>query len=142
MVIATPFQPIAEKHCIDSKQQVELAKSLPKGKKQMPLRYTFIYTAALLLTVTPATSMAEVSSEAEARRLINALGCKGCHSLEGDGGNLAPALDQIGSRMSRDQISQHMAAHSREEQKGFMPSYNTTPSTELKLISDFLYHLK
>ncbi|WP_303722419.1 c-type cytochrome [Malonomonas rubra] len=102
----------------------------------------FILGTALLLLTHPAALLAEDSGEPTARRLINALGCKGCHKLEGDGGSLAPDLDQIGSRMSRDQIRQHLAAHAQENPKGFMPSYNTTSQEELTLISDFLYNLQ
>lgn len=107
----------------------------------MRLCITYIMLITLLLCGTSPV-LADDSTEAEARRLINALGCKGCHQLEKDGGSLAPPLDQIGTRMSRLQIRQHLSAHAQEEQKGFMPSYNTTSQAELELISDFLYNLQ
>ncbi len=97
---------------------------------------------ALVFGLFPLTAIAEKNPEADARRLVNALGCKGCHKLEGDGGSLAPELDHIGSRMTRDQINQHLAAHADSRQKGFMPSYNTTSQAELTLLSNFLYNLQ
>lgn len=96
----------------------------------------------LLLCLCPLLLNAAEQQEVDARRLINALGCKGCHKLEGDGGTLAPELDHIGTRMTRDQISKHLANHTSAHKNGFMPSYNTTSQAELKLLSDFLYNLQ
>ena len=95
----------------------------------------FLLLFSLLLTF-PATAE---ESEVQARRLLNALGCKGCHSFEGDGGSLAPALDQIGSRLTGEQIEKHLAAHTETRKQGFMPSYNTTAEDKLKILSDFLH---
>lgn len=96
----------------------------------------------LLLGLCPLFVSAAEKPEMDARRLINALGCKGCHKLEGDGGSLAPELDKIGSRMTRDQISKHLAKHTTAHKNGFMPSYRTTSQAELKLLSNFLYNLQ
>ena len=92
----------------------------------------------------PAPSAAELSQadEARARRLLNALGCKGCHQVEGDGGSLAPSLDGIGQRMNQEQIITHLKAHRATRQTGFMPSYATTDPAELKNLSAFLLNLK
>lgn len=78
-------------------------------------------------------------AEAEARRLLNALGCKGCHKFEGDGGTLAPVLDQVGSRLSRQEIETLLGAHADSQNRGSMPSYSTTPTTDLQILSEFLY---
>lgn len=108
----------------------------------MKIQLLCIVSIIALLTASLANAELDKDKEAEARRLINALGCKGCHKLEGDGGELAPELDKIGSRMTRVQISTHLAAHSKTRTRGFMPSYSTTPEEDLKTISDFLYNLK
>jgi len=95
-----------------------------------------------LLTLLPGLLAAEEPPEVEARRLFNALGCKGCHLFDGDGGTLAPPLDQIGSRMTREQIKNHLSSHADSRSSDFMPSYNTTSEEELELLSDFLYSHK
>ncbi len=82
---------------------------------------------------------ADDEQEVQARRLLNALGCKACHQFGGDGGSLAPALDQIGSRLTKAQIEQHLATHAEPRTGGFMPSYRTTPADDLKMLSEFLY---
>jgi hypothetical protein len=102
----------------------------------------FFIISLLVLFTAPVLCAAENKNQAEARRLIDALGCKGCHKLQGDGSTLAPALDHIGSRLTRKQISDHLAAHAKTRKTGFMPSYNTTPKAELKIISEFLYNLQ
>ena len=105
----------------------------------MPFQTILILLTILTTVVSPFTLNAQ---EADARRLINALGCKGCHKIQGDGGNLAPELDQIGSRMTRDQIKKHLANHRTSNKENFMPSYDTTSQAELTLLSDFLYNLQ
>lgn len=113
------------------------------GKGNYSLRY--LMTIGIPLIICLLTSLplqAAEDPEARARRLINALGCKGCHELEGNGGSLAPALDKIGSRLTKQQIEKHLAAHGSTRQKGFMPSYNTTSKDELQNLSDFLYNLR
>ncbi len=108
----------------------------------MTIRITLFFTGYLLLCfcLSTPTSAASGNNEAKARRLINALGCKGCHKFEGNGGSLAPALDQIGSRLTKKQIENLLLAKSSTRNKGFMPSYKTTPRSELKNLSDFLYN--
>lgn len=76
------------------------------------------------------------ADEARARRLLNALGCKGCHSLAGQGGSVGPALDRIGRRLDAAallQLLQRPAAEGRT-----MPAYDHLPEAELKILADYL----
>lgn len=77
-----------------------------------------------------------------ALELIHVLGCKGCHSINGDGGSLAADLTQIGSRLTARQIDTQLTAHTSTRTKGFMPSYRSLPKDDLKRISDYLYNLR
>lgn len=77
-----------------------------------------------------------------ALELIQSLGCKGCHKIKGDGGSLAPDLTQIGSRMTAEQIHNHLVAPSDTRTKGFMPSYSTLTENDLNLITQYLYNLR
>lgn len=108
----------------------------------MPIRTLLLLLTTLLMIQIPPVLHAEESAEISSRLLINALGCKGCHKLEGDGGSLAPELDKIGSRLTRAQINKHLAAHATTHKNGFMPSYSTTSPAELTSLSDFLYNLR
>ncbi len=111
-------------------------------KKKLPYRIVLALLLALTLSQIPLSLQAQQSVEMQARPLINALGCKSCHRLEGDGGSLAPELDKIGTRMTLAQIRKVLAAHAESRESGFMPSYSTTSQTELTNLSDFLYNLR
>jgi cytochrome c2 len=74
--------------------------------------------------------------------LIHALGCKGCHRIQEDGGSLAPDLTQVGSRLTADQINSQLTAHTDTRTKGFMPSYSSLAQEDLELISKYLYNLR
>lgn len=96
---------------------------------------TLLLPALLLCLSLPA--MAE-NDETRARRLINGLGCKACHSFEQSGSTLAPALDRIGSRFSQQQLLETLSQHRDVDSKPFMPSYATTPEEELNILLQFL----
>lgn len=97
------------------------------------------FFAALQLT-DPAA--AETDATDPALNLIQALGCKGCHTIKGDGGSLASDLTQVGSRLTAAQISARLTAHTEARTKGFMPSYNSLGKADLNLISQYLYNLR
>ena len=98
----------------------------------------FLLVASLCCSL----SVVAVDSEAQARRLINALGCKACHSLEQSGSILAPSLDKIGARMDLKQLTEKLTIHKEKKPKTAMPSYATTPDQDLTAIVIFLASLK
>jgi len=108
----------------------------------VPLKTVITFLVVLLFGQAYGTALASEVTTDKTPELLNALGCKACHKLVGDGGNLAPALDHIGSRMTRSQIDKHLATHLTPNQDAFMPSYNTSSPAELKQLSDFLYNLQ
>ncbi len=103
--------------------------------------FKIILLAALLLCAGLQATFAQPIQvdEARARRLINALGCKGCHQFEGNGGSLAPPLDEVGSRRTKEEIVNHLAAHASTRKTSIMPSFSTTGRDELENLSEFLY---
>jgi len=84
-------------------------------------------------------AMAE-EAESRARRLMNALGCKACHSFEQSGSIIAPALTRIGARLSLEQLEEKLTLH--QDNNSLMPSYETTPAEDLKAILIFLSERK
>lgn len=97
-------------------------------------------TAALALALaTPAAA----ADAARAQDQINALGCKGCHSLKGEGGTLAPALDGVGKRMGKEQIKAQLLDPKKKNPRTMMPSYAKQLSEpDLKNLVDYLAGLK
>ena len=58
---------------------------------------------AACLCLTTATAPAD-EIESRGRALLNGLGCKACHSFEGQGGRIGPSLDTVGKRMGDDRL--------------------------------------
>lgn len=98
---------------------------------------------ALALASLFALAATQVSAEeARGRELLNALGCKACHQLEGSGGSLGPALDGVGQRLSAEQINKQIAEPSTANPSTMMPSYAHIPEEDLKALVEFLSTLK
>ena len=61
--------------------------------------------------------------EIEGQRLFSSLRCQSCHSIAGNGGIIAPALDMVGSRRDKEWLAEHF----RDPQKVFpgtkMPNF-------------------
>ncbi len=81
-------------------------------------------------------------NEAKARQLINSLGCKGCHQLDGAGGTLGPGLDKVGERLSADEIRAQMQDPKTKNPASFMPSFAHLPEQDMKLLVEYLAGLK
>lgn len=84
------------------------------------------------------------ADQKEAWRLFVALGCQGCHDFNRSGSNLAESLDRIGLKLNEAQILERLQRPPERHGKGdkFMPSYQTSPITQLKLLSRFLAERK
>lgn len=105
------------------------------------MKFHFLAGVALLAAVIGLNSRT-VAAAQSAPELIQALGCRGCHVIQGSGGTLAPDLTQIGSRMTVEQIKSHLTAAPETRTGGFMPSYATLPENDLNAISQHLYNLR
>jgi len=99
-----------------------------------------ILYASLLapLPALPAPTTDELTDGGRGRSLLNALGCKGCHSFEGSGGTLGPALDDVGKRLDTAGIKAKLLSPRNHNPKSMMPSYSHLPSPDLKLLAAFL----
>ncbi len=95
----------------------------------------------LILCCFPAV-IAIAAPQEGAPQLIQVLGCKGCHTIDGAGGSLAVDLTQIGSRMTEKQIAAQLTADPASRKGAFMPGYQTLSKADLDKISAYLYHLK
>lgn len=99
--------------------------------KSLSLLCTLLFIAGLASPVFAA-------DDAQARNLINSLGCKGCHSFEGSGGTLGPALDGIGKRLDKDRIKSKMLSPKASNPASMMPAYGHLSQEDLTALIDFL----
>jgi ubiquinol-cytochrome c reductase cytochrome b subunit len=94
-----------------------------------------------LVLVLAATSWAS-EDEARAGELIDSLGCKGCHSLNGGGGTLGPALDAVGKRLDGNRIRRKLLDPKATKPDSMMPSYARLPEKDIDTLVDYLKNLK
>ncbi len=97
---------------------------------------TFL-TLLLMTTVIP-LSAAESNSETLAIRLIDELGCKGCHRIGSAGGSTAADLSEIGTRMSPSEIAAFLKKPQLPQSR-FMPEYSSLSDQQRDSISRYLY---
>ena len=108
--------------------------------KTLPLFFLiFALCGFFSLTVFAADDTPEIDPALE---LIHALGCKGCHTISGDGGTLATDLSQTGSRWTVKQLEIQLTTDPATREAGFMPSYSSLPNEDLHRVSEYLYNLQ
>jgi cbb3-type cytochrome oxidase cytochrome c subunit len=85
-------------------------------------------------------SMKTIPGPAAGRRLFEEKGCFGCHSVGGKGGNMGPALDQVGQRHDPKWIAAHFQNPQALSPGSLMPQFNFTEQ-ETRALTEFLLSL-
>ena len=88
------------------------------------------------MTVLPASS--EVIDDGPARKLFNSQGCKACHALEGDGGNVADSFEKIRANFSRAEIRLKLVNASGKHGKSTIPDFSHLSQEELETLVNFI----
>lgn len=99
------------------------------------MRIAAFWAVLALLLHLPAIPAAAAQPSVE--ELINRLGCMGCHSLHGKGGDKAPAWDGVGARLSSEAIRSQIVSP-----RGRMPSFAQLKPEELQALVTYLSGLK
>lgn len=86
-------------------------------------------------------SMKVIPSATEGRRLFEEKGCIGCHSINGQGGKIGPALDDVSLRRSPDWIMRHFLNPQAVSPGTVMPKFGFTEN-QAKALTDFVLHLR
>lgn len=113
---------------------------LRKEAKTMTLSGLLKTTALAALALSLSTPA--LAADEAALKLINSLGCKGCHMLKGEGGTLAPALDGIGKRLPEKTIREQLVNPKAKNPRTMMPSFANLAEKDLKTLVDYLKSLK
>lgn len=117
--------------------------TLSDTKLESPVTHASAAPAKPAGLATPTTG----SANPEGRRLIVEMGCLSCHSIGQQGGSLAPKLNGVGQRRSRDYIEAHIFnpdAHFKRVAKGKQPAKMVNPGLfpqEVKSIAEYLLSL-
>lgn len=103
------------------------------------IRSILLFTGiALFLAVYAAGNVSAADNEAFARQLLGSQGCKGCHLFEGSGGSLGPALDEVGKRMTPEDISDKLKNPKGTNANSMMPAFTHLTPEELTALTEFL----
>jgi mono/diheme cytochrome c family protein len=86
-------------------------------------------------------SMKVIPSVGEGQRLFTQKGCIACHAIGGHGGDIGPALDDVGLRREPEWIVQHFRDPQAVSPGTVMPRFGFT-ETEARALTDFLLHLR
>ena len=86
-------------------------------------------------------SMKVIPSRNEGQRLFQQKGCIGCHSVGGKGGNVRPALEDVGLRRTPEWMMQHFRDPQSVTPGTVMPRFGFT-ETEARALTDFLLHMR
>ena len=99
-----------------------------------------ILAAGLILLLT--LSLAGAQEKPPGAELAGRLSCFACHSLAGQGGNLAQALDEVGSHLLPDQLTMILLRPRTHNPKASMPSYAYLQPHELQALINYLMSLQ
>jgi nitric oxide reductase subunit C len=94
----------------------------------------------LLPVAVPAPATGEVVASAERPKIFNQM-CLACHSLEGQGGVVGPALDGVGNRRSYDNLVAWITDPPQQKPGTLMPQLPLTQADIVELAS-FLSKMK
>jgi len=77
------------------------------------------------------------AQEPSGEDLVERLGCRGCHSLDGEGGDRGPAWDGVGQRLSPEDIRDQIVSP-----RGLMPNFAHLKPGELDALVEYLSGLQ
>lgn len=66
------------------------------------------------------------------------LGCRACHRLDAEGGQLGPSLFGIGRRLTRQELHRTLMSQGPTDLDRHMPSYDYLFESERQLLLDVL----
>lgn len=98
------------------------------------MRQHLIFLLGLILVFGLGSAQAQ---EPSGEDLVKRLGCRGCHSLDGKGGDRGPAWDGVGDRLGSEAIRGQIVSP-----RGLMPNFAHLKLEELEVLVQYLSGLK
>jgi len=99
------------------------------------------------LTTAVSAAAQDAATVAKGAKVYAANKCMQCHSIEGKGNKKGP-LDEVGSKLSADEIRQwithpaDMSAKTKSERKPAMKAYDKLPKDDLDALVAYMQSLK
>ncbi|MBN1140923.1 MAG: cytochrome c [Deltaproteobacteria bacterium] len=96
----------------------------------------------LLATFLAAVTVLAADRFPATRKLIRSQGCLACHRLEGKGGDGAAPLDEVGARLTPQQLREILEKGKNSPTEPYMPSFSHLLEQDLEHLVAFLAGLK
>jgi len=98
--------------------------------------------AAAVLLLGSATLGLASGAQLRGPELVNANGCKGCHIIGEDGGNLGPSLNGVGARLTSEEIRGQLLNPKASNPASIMPAFTDLAQEDLDALVEYLSGLK
>ena len=82
--------------------------------------------------------VASADSETAARKLINAQGCKACHTLDGNGGDIASSFEAMRNKLTRAKIRSQLVNPERKHGNKRIPDFSHLSEDEIDILVNFI----
>lgn len=102
-------------------------------------RILLIISVTLLLPLTNLSADSKTQDDGQARKLINSQGCKACHTLSGDGGNVAESLEETRITRSRAEIRLKLVNPGGKHGNSKIPDFSHLSQVEIDALVDFIH---
>ena len=102
----------------------------------MPPKLLVIAIAIILNAIL--SPVASADSETAARKLINAQGCKACHTLDGNGGDIASSFEAMRNKLTRAKIRSQLVNPERKHGNNRIPDFGHLSEDEIDILVNFI----
>lgn len=101
-----------------------------------------LIAASVLTFAAPVSASSPPAADGSAIQLVETLGCRGCHRIQGYGGSTATDLTDVGTRLTTAEITKFLTAHPGGAASRSLPIYSTLSAEEIDKLSNYLYNLR
>jgi mono/diheme cytochrome c family protein len=106
------------------------------GEIFMPTQTRLVFYT-LILGLFFSSTLATAEDLAHAERLILSSGCRACHALEGEGGNLASTFESLRG-LSKETIQRELVHPSGTHGNGLIPDFSYLSDQDIQAIITFI----
>jgi len=96
---------------------------------------------ALLLALLVLGLSAQPAAATDAQELVTKNNCLMCHSLNGQGGKMAPPLEMIHTWSNAERVAQYIATPKQVNPKSIMPPYDKLPEADIQAMTHYIMGL-
>lgn len=98
----------------------------------------FLSLAIVAMLSTSFLPLAQAEERATAINLINSQGCKACHTLNGDGGDIAGSFEAMRSELTRSQVRYMLVNPEQKHGNDKIPDFSHLAEKDIETLVNFI----